>query len=130
MDETFTPGEAEYSALVAKMQAAGVDVLFLGGYHREAGLIFRQAHDRGYDLQLIANSAMTLEDFPMIAGPGLEGTVMVAMADMRESPRRQRSWRTFTRRVTSPLGTRSTSTPRFRSGPRRSRRRARSTSMR
>ena len=74
VDETITPGEEEYSALVAKMQAAGVEVLFLGGYHREAGLIFRQARDRGYDLQLIANSAMTLEDFPMIAGPGLEGT--------------------------------------------------------
>ena len=69
------------------MQAAGVEVLFLGGYHREAGLIFRQARDRGYDLQLIANSAMALEDFPMIAGPGLEGTVMVAMTDIRRHPR-------------------------------------------
>ena len=68
------------------MQAAGVEVLFLGGYHREAGLIFRHAHDRGYDLQLIANSAMTLEDFPMIAGPELEGTVMAAMTDTRERP--------------------------------------------
>ena len=74
LDQTIVPGEEEYSAVVAKMQAAGVEVLFLGGYHREAGLIFRHAHDRGYDLQLIANSAMTLEDFPMIAGPELEGT--------------------------------------------------------
>jgi branched-chain amino acid transport system substrate-binding protein len=86
VDETITPGEEEYSALVSKMQAAGVEVLFLGGYHREAGLIFRQAHDQGYDLRLVANSAMTLEDFPMIAGPGLEGTVMVAMTDTRAQP--------------------------------------------
>ena len=69
------------------MQAAGVEVFFLGGYHREAGLIFRQAHDRGYDLQLIANSAMALEDFPMIAGPALEGTVMAAMTYTRDRPR-------------------------------------------
>jgi branched-chain amino acid transport system substrate-binding protein len=86
VDETITPGEDEYSALVSKMQAAGVEVLFLGGYHREAGLIFRQAHDRGYELRLLANSAMTLEDFPMIAGPELEGTVMVAMTDTRGRP--------------------------------------------
>jgi branched-chain amino acid transport system substrate-binding protein len=86
MDERITPDEEEYSALVSKMQAAGVEVLFLGGYHREAGLIFRQAHDRGYDLRLLANSAMTLEDFPMIAGPGLEGTVMAAMTDVRGRP--------------------------------------------
>ncbi len=68
------------------MQAAGVDVLFLGGYHREAGLILRQAHDRGYALRLIANSAMALEDFPLIAGPELAGTVMAAMTDTRASP--------------------------------------------
>ena len=42
VDETFTPGEADYSALVSKMQAAGVDVFFVGGLHRETGLIFRQ----------------------------------------------------------------------------------------
>jgi branched-chain amino acid transport system substrate-binding protein len=85
VDETFTPGEPEYSALVSKMEAAGVDVLFVGGYHVEAGLIFRNAHERGYDLQLIATSSMASEDFPIIAGPGLEGTVMAGQTDMRES---------------------------------------------
>jgi branched-chain amino acid transport system substrate-binding protein len=87
LDEAYTPGEAEYSALASKMQAAGVDVMFVGGYHRETGLIFRQTRDRGYDLELIANSAMATADFPMIAGPGLEGTLMVAAADMRTSPK-------------------------------------------
>jgi branched-chain amino acid transport system substrate-binding protein len=41
VDETITPDEDEYSDVVSKMQAAGVEVLFLGGYHREAGLILR-----------------------------------------------------------------------------------------
>jgi branched-chain amino acid transport system substrate-binding protein len=85
VDEAYTPGEAEYSALVSKVQAAGADVLFVGGYHRETGLILRQAHDRGYDLRLIANSAMATTDFPMIMGPTVEGTVMIAAADMRQS---------------------------------------------
>jgi branched-chain amino acid transport system substrate-binding protein len=87
VDETITPDEPEYSDVVSRMQAAGVEVFFLGGYHREAGLILRQARDQGYDLQLIANSAMALEDFPMIVGPELEGTVMVAVTDMRSSSR-------------------------------------------
>jgi branched-chain amino acid transport system substrate-binding protein len=86
LDEAYTPGEAEYSALTSKMQAAGIDVLFVGGYHRETGLIFRQARDHGYDLRLIANSAMATADFPMITGPGLEGTVMMAAADARANP--------------------------------------------
>ena len=105
VDETITPGEEEYSALVSKMQAAGVEVLFLGGYHREAGLIFRQAHDRGYNLQLIGNSAMTLEDFPMIAGPGLEGTVMAAMTDTRARPEAAAVVAQFHAQGHEPLGT-------------------------
>ena len=86
IDETYAPGEAEYSGLVAKMQAAGIDVVFVGGYHREAGLIVRQAYDRSYDLQLIGTSGLATEDFPMIAGPGVEGTLMAGMTDVRESP--------------------------------------------
>jgi branched-chain amino acid transport system substrate-binding protein len=104
MDETITPGEEEYSALVSQMQAAGVEVFFLGGYHREAGLIFRQAHDRGYDLQLIGNSAMTLEDFPMIAGPELEGTVMAAMTYTGDRPQAKDVVAQFQAQGYEPLG--------------------------
>jgi branched-chain amino acid transport system substrate-binding protein len=49
------------------------------------GLIFRQARDRGYDLRLVSTSAGHYQSFPLIAGPGLEGTVMVANADVRAS---------------------------------------------
>jgi branched-chain amino acid transport system substrate-binding protein len=104
VDQTITPGEEEYSALVAKMQDAGVEVLFLGGYHREAGLIFRQARDRGYDLQLIANSAMALEDFPMIAGAGLEGTLMAAMTYSGELPQAKDVVAQFHAQGYEPLG--------------------------
>ena len=86
MAAAYTPGEAEYSALVSKMEAAGIEVVFVGGYHRETGLIFRQAHDQGYDLRLVANSAMATADFPMITGPEVAGTVMAAAADARKIP--------------------------------------------
>ena len=104
VDETITPGEAEYSALVSKMQAAGVDVFFLGGLQREIGLIFRQAHDRGYDLQLVSSSGGQYESFPLIAGPGLEGTVMVANADMRASPQAAEVVAKFHAQGYEPLG--------------------------
>src|SRR5918994_3230192 len=86
MDAAYSPGEAEYSTLVSKMEAAGIEAFFVGGSHRDTGLILREAHDRGYDLRLIANSAMATADFPMIAGAGLDGTLMVAAADRRTSP--------------------------------------------
>jgi branched-chain amino acid transport system substrate-binding protein len=105
VDETFTRGEAEYSELVSKMQTAGVDVFFVGGLHAETGLIFRQAHDRGYDLQLIAASSMATEDFAMIAGPELEGTLMIATADMRQRPRAAKVVARFRAQDYEPLGT-------------------------
>ena len=86
VDETFSPGQADYSGLVSKLQAASVDVFFPGGLHRETGLIFRQAHDRGYDLRLVSSGSGATGDFPMITGPAVEGTVMAAAADMRGSP--------------------------------------------
>jgi branched-chain amino acid transport system substrate-binding protein len=86
MTAAYTPGEPEYSALVSSVAAARIEVVFVGGYHRETGLIFRQAHDQGYDLRLVANSAMATADFPMITGPEVAGTVMTAAADAREIP--------------------------------------------
>jgi branched-chain amino acid transport system substrate-binding protein len=85
LNETYTRGEQDYSALVSRMQTAGVEVFFVGGYHPDTGLIFRQAHERGYDARLIASSACATEDFPLIAGPGLEGTLMIAPTDIRHS---------------------------------------------
>jgi branched-chain amino acid transport system substrate-binding protein len=105
VDETITPGEAEYSTLVSKMQAAGVDVFFLGGLQRETGLIFREAHDRGYDLRLISSSAGQSESFPLIAGPGLEGTAMAANRDMRASPAAADVVARFRAQGYEPLGT-------------------------
>ena len=104
LDEAFTPGEAEYSALVSKMQAAGIDLLFLGGYHREAGLIFRQAHDRGYDLRLVGHSALATDDFPMIAGPDLAGMVLTSQADMRDNPQAADVVARFRAQRYEPLG--------------------------
>jgi branched-chain amino acid transport system substrate-binding protein len=104
VDETFAPGEADYSALVSKLQAAGVDVFFPGGLHRETGLIFRQAHDQGYDLGLVSSSSSATGDFPMIAGPAVEGTVMAAAADMRGSPQAADVVARFRAQGYEPLG--------------------------
>jgi branched-chain amino acid transport system substrate-binding protein len=105
VDETFARGEAEYPELVAQMRAVGVDVFFVGGLHAETGLIFRQAHDRGYGLRLVAASSMATEDFALIAGPELAGTPMIATADMRQSPRAAEVVARFRAQGYEPLGT-------------------------
>ena len=104
VDETFNPGEFDYSALVSKMQASGVDVFFVGGLHRETGLIFRAAHERNYDIRLVAPSSSATGDFPILTGPGIEGTLMTAAADMRASPQAAEVVAQFHARGYDPVG--------------------------
>ena len=45
--EGINIGEKDFSALVSKMKAAGVDLVYWGGLHTEGGLIVRQMRDQG-----------------------------------------------------------------------------------
>ena len=47
MYEAITAGDKDFTALITKIKQAGVDLIYLGGYHTEAGLITRQAHEQG-----------------------------------------------------------------------------------
>jgi branched-chain amino acid transport system substrate-binding protein len=85
--EAYTAGEKDYSALVSRLKGAGVDVLYLGGYHTEAGLIIRQAREQGYDVQLVSGDALTTLEFWSITGPAGEGTLMTFSPDPRKNPK-------------------------------------------
>ncbi|MEE8394289.1 MAG: branched-chain amino acid ABC transporter substrate-binding protein [Rhodospirillales bacterium] len=86
MYEAITAGEKDYNALVTKMKAAGVDVVYLGGYHTEAGLIVRQAREQGYDVQLVSGDALVTDEYWKITGPAGEGTLMTFSPDPRKNP--------------------------------------------
>jgi branched-chain amino acid transport system substrate-binding protein len=49
MFEAYTAGDKDFTALVSRIKQAGADVLFVGGYHPEAGLIVRQMRDQGLE---------------------------------------------------------------------------------
>jgi len=68
------------------MQAGGVEVLYYAGFRQEAGLIVRQAHDRDYDLQLVAADGIGGEDFALIAGPAADGTLMTYAPSPTHNP--------------------------------------------
>ncbi|MEC9454356.1 MAG: branched-chain amino acid ABC transporter substrate-binding protein, partial [Pseudomonadota bacterium] len=54
MYEAYTAGEKDYSALVSKLKKNKIDVLYVGGYHTEAGLIVRQMRAQGMSTKLIS----------------------------------------------------------------------------
>jgi branched-chain amino acid transport system substrate-binding protein len=86
MEAAYTPGERDYSALVSRMKAAGITVIYVGGYHTESGLIIRQAKEQGMKATLVGGDALVTNEFWQIAGEAGAGTLMTFPADPRNRP--------------------------------------------
>ncbi len=87
--EGINPGEKDFSALVSKMKQSGIEVVYFGGLHTEAGLIIRQMRDQGLNAVLMSGDGITSNEFWSIAGPGAAGTLMTFAPDPRKNPAAQ-----------------------------------------
>jgi len=86
MYEAYTAGEKDYSALVTKLKDSKIDVIYLGGYHSEGGLILRQAHEQGLKVTLVGGDALGTSEFAAIAGEASDGTLFSFNPDPRKDP--------------------------------------------
>ncbi|SNZ08584.1 branched-chain amino acid ABC transporter substrate-binding protein [Cohaesibacter gelatinilyticus] len=84
--EAYTAGEKDYTALVSKLKQNKVDVLYVGGYHTEAGLMVRQMREQGMDTKLISGDALVTDEYWSITGAAGEGTLMTFSPDPRKNP--------------------------------------------
>jgi len=87
LDDTVTPGEKDYSALVAKLKQANIDVLYYAGYPVEAGSIVRQMKEQGLSTIMVSGDAIVSRDFWAITGPSGEGTMMTFAPDPTRDPK-------------------------------------------
>ena len=60
----------DYLDLLDQMRTASIEVLYVGGYSPEAGLIIRQARDRKYSVQLVAGDSLSTGEFWPVTRPG------------------------------------------------------------
>ncbi len=86
MYAAYVPGEKDYSALVSRMKEAGIQVIYIGGYQTESGLIIRQAKEQGMKATLIGGDALVTNEFWQITGDTGEGTLMTFPSDPRRRP--------------------------------------------
>ncbi len=100
----YTPGERDYSALVSRLKQANIDVLYIGGYHTETGLIARQAKEQGMNVTIVGGDALVTNEFWQIAGPAGEGTLMTFPADPRKRPTAQKVVAEFKAKGIDPEG--------------------------
>ncbi len=84
--EAVNQGDKDFSALITKLKSLGVQLIYYGGYHTEAGLMVRQAHDQGLDATLMSGDALVDQQFWSITGASGEGTLMTFAPDPRKLP--------------------------------------------
>ncbi|MBO0710621.1 MAG: branched-chain amino acid ABC transporter substrate-binding protein [Acetobacteraceae bacterium] len=104
MEAAYTPGERDYSALVSRLKAAGITVIYVGGYHTESGLIIRQAKEQGMNATLVGGDALVTNEFWQIAGDAGNGTMMTFPADPRKRPTAQSVVQEFKAKNIDPEG--------------------------
>ena len=61
-------------------------MLYVGGYHTEAGLIVRQMRQQGMKTVLISGDALVTDEYWSITGPAGEGTLMTFSPDPAKEP--------------------------------------------
>ncbi|MBC2860237.1 branched-chain amino acid ABC transporter substrate-binding protein [Stappia sp. 28M-7] len=83
--EAYTAGEKDYTALVSKLKSENIDVLYVGGYHTEAGLIKRQMAEQGMSTVLVSGDALVTDEYWSITGDVGAGTLMTFSPDPRKN---------------------------------------------
>jgi branched-chain amino acid transport system substrate-binding protein len=86
MYESYNKGDKDFNAIVSRLKRDNIDLVYVGGYHQEAGLILRQMRDQGLKTVLMAGDAMADKEFASITGPAGEGTLFTFGPDPRKKP--------------------------------------------
>jgi branched-chain amino acid transport system substrate-binding protein len=84
--ESYTKGDKDFNAIVSRLKAENIDLVYVGGYHQEAGLILRQMRDQGLKTILMAGDAMADKEYASITGAAGEGTLFTFGPDPRKKP--------------------------------------------
>ena len=84
--ESYNKGDKDFNAIVSRLKRENIDLVYVGGYHQEAGLILRQMRDQGMQTVLMAGDALNDKEFASITGPAAEGTLFTFGPDPRNKP--------------------------------------------
>jgi branched-chain amino acid transport system substrate-binding protein len=79
-------GEDNYNALVGKLAAAKLDLLYFGGYQVEAAKIVTVMRQRKLKTVLFGGDALFSDEFAKLAGAAAEGTLVTFGPDLTALP--------------------------------------------
>jgi len=104
MFEGVTPGDKDFSALIAKLKRNNIDFVYYGGYHPELGLILRQSREKGFDVPFMGPEGVVNSDLAAIAGEAMEGVLATAPKSFDQNPENSALTEAFKARNEDPSG--------------------------
>ncbi|MET3999879.1 high-affinity branched-chain amino acid ABC transporter substrate-binding protein [Marinobacterium sp. MBR-109] len=104
MFEGVTPGDKDFSALIAKLKRNNIDFVYYGGYHPELGLILRQSREKGFDVPFMGPEGVVNSDLAAIAGEAMEGVLATAPKSFDQNPENAALTDAFKARNEDPSG--------------------------
>jgi branched-chain amino acid transport system substrate-binding protein len=84
--DSFRKGDKDFTALVGRMKEMGVEIVYVGSYHAEVGLLVKQAREQGLGAQFVSEDALVTDEFWKVSGPAGEGLLMTFLADAMANP--------------------------------------------
>ena len=89
MFDSYTPNIEDYKPLVDKLVNKKIDVLYIGGYIADVGIIARQAKKELPNLRLFSADTLSHVQYLFVAGEAGVGTYFTFGPDMRLKPEAQ-----------------------------------------
>ncbi|MBR1169991.1 branched-chain amino acid ABC transporter substrate-binding protein [Bradyrhizobium sp. DASA03005] len=102
--ESYNKGDKDFNAIVSRLKKENVELVYVGGYHQEAGLILRQMRDQGLKTVLMSGDALADKEYASITGPAGEGTLFTFGPDPRNKPTAKKIVEAFKAKGIDPEG--------------------------
>jgi branched-chain amino acid transport system substrate-binding protein len=71
--DRYAQKQTDFSALIAKLKAANIAMVYVGGYHNDIGLLVKQAREQGFAGDFGAADALNTSEFWRFSGTAGEG---------------------------------------------------------
>ena len=86
MFESYNQGDKDFTAIVSRLKRDNIDLVYVGGYHPEAGLLVRQMRDQGLEDRIDVRRRARRQGVRFHHGTAGEGTLFTFGPDPRNKP--------------------------------------------
>jgi branched-chain amino acid transport system substrate-binding protein len=83
---SYTAGDKDYSALISRMKQDGIQLVYIGGYYSDSGLIMREGAQQGFTPQYFSEDAAATSALWQIAGSAAEGALLTFPPPAEQDP--------------------------------------------